>query len=59
VARAPPEAEIRFRIARQPRYIAADITAPVPTLSPAGLLLALASLLGVGAAAVLRRRRRP
>jgi hypothetical protein len=36
---------------------AADIAAPAPTLSLSGLLLALASLLSVGAAAVLRRRR--
>jgi len=36
---------------------AADIAAPAPTLSLGGLLLALASLLSVGAAAVLRRRR--
>jgi len=36
---------------------AADIAAPAPTLSLGGLLLGLASLLSVGAAAVLRRRR--
>jgi hypothetical protein len=37
---------------------AAHIAAPAPTLSPRGLLLALASLFTVGAAAFLRRRRR-
>jgi hypothetical protein len=36
---------------------AVDVTAPAPTLSPRGLLLALASLLAVGGAAVFRRRR--
>jgi hypothetical protein len=35
---------------------AADIAAAAPTLSLRGLLLALASLLTVGAAAFLRRR---
>ncbi len=35
----------------------ADPTAPVPALSRAGVLLALASLLAVGGLAVLRRRR--
>jgi hypothetical protein len=37
--------------------VCAAVTAPAPTLSADGLLLALASLLSVGGVAILRRRR--
>jgi len=36
---------------------APDVAVPAPALSLGGILLALASLLGVGAAGVFRRRR--